>query len=663
MSEKIKEQIIKLVADLNDWNQQYFDHHQSAVSDQVYDAHLKKLIELEKKYPQYILSDSPTQKIGATLNNKFVKVEHKKAMLSLNKAYTINELNKFINDLEQKIQPNSKQKINFIIQPKIDGLSIALHYKNGKLVQALTRGDGKIGEDVTNNIFGLIADIPTEIACQDELEVRGEIYLSKSMFNLINQQEQTNYANPRNLASGTLRQLDQSIIKRRKLSAFIYDIVDYQSHQINTQEQVWNFLEQQGFPILEHIKLINEETEIKTFIEQIEQIRKDLEYDIDGLVFKLNQVDYYDQIGYTNKFPKYAIAYKFADEVIDTILEDIFITIGRTGIVTYNAKLKPVQLGGTIISAATLHNYNYIEDLKLNLNDEVSIKKAGEIIPKVVALKKKNSIGVFAKILTCPACKQTLIDTKTLNNQVCLNYECSEINIRKIVHFASRQALNIEGLAEGIVSKFYQLGFLKKIDDIFKLNQFADQIINHKGFGPKFWSNLWNAINQAKNTSLEALIFGLGIGQLGTKGAKIIAQEAQNLEGLLNLDYEQLNAIKDIGPITIDAIKTYLNHQDNINLIKNLIDFGINPQALKTNKDVNNFFYNKTFVISGTLSRPRQEVIDELEKRGAKISSSISKNTFALIVGENIGKAKITKAKELNIELIDENKLIELLKN
>ena len=663
MSQKIKEQIIKLVADLNDWNQQYFDQHQSTVSDQVYDAHLKKLIELEKKYPQYILSDSPTQKIGATLNNKFIKVEHKKAMLSLNKAYTINELNKFINDLEQKIQPDSKQKINFIIQPKIDGLSIALHYKNGKLVQALTRGDGKIGEDVTNNIFGLINDIPTEIAYQDELEVRGEIYLSKSMFNLINQQEQTNYANPRNLASGTLRQLDQSIIKRRKLSAFIYDIVDYQGHQISTQEQVWNFLEQQGFPILEHIKLINEKTEIKTFIEQIEQVRKNLEYDIDGLVFKLNQVNYYDQIGYTNKFPKYAIAYKFADEVIDTILEDIFITIGRTGIVTYNAKLKPVQLGGTIISAATLHNYNYIEDLKLNLNDEVSIKKAGEIIPKVVALKKKNSIGVFPKILTCPACKQMLTDTKTLNNQVCLNYECSEINIRKIVHFASRQALNIEGLAEGIVSKFYQLGFLKKIDDIFKLNQFADQIINHKGFGPKFWSNLWNAINQAKNTSLEALIFGLGIGQLGTKGAKIISQEVQNLEGLLNLDYEHLNTIKDIGPITIEAIKTYLNHQDNINLIKNLIDFGINPQALKTNSDENNFFYNKTFVISGTLSRPRQEVIDELEKRGAKISSSISKNTFALIVGENIGKAKITKAKELNIELIDENKLIELLKN
>ena len=659
MSEKIKKEIAKLVADLNYWNQQYFDYDQPVVSDQVYDTHLKKLVALEKQYPQYVLDQSPTKKIGATLTNKFAKVKHQKQMLSLDKAYSLNELAKFINDLKQK---TNDQTIDFMIQPKIDGLSIALHYQDGKLIKALTRGDGQVGEDVSANVIGLIKSIPTTIDYLQPLEVRGEIYISKSMFAKINQSELTQYANPRNLASGTLRQLDRDIIKKRNLSAFIYDLVDYQNHQLKTQDQVWNFLKQLNFPILETIKQVNNLDQIKDFIDLVDQTRQDLDYEIDGLVLKLNQINYYQLIGYTTKFPKYAIAYKFADEVVDTILEDIFITIGRTGLVTYNAKLKPISLGGTIVSAATLHNYNYISDLNININDEVSIKKAGEIIPKVISLKQKRSTGVFAKITKCPSCHNLLVDTKTMNNQVCLYFDCPEIQIRKIIHFASRQAANIEGLAEGIVRRLYEANFLKNISDIFSLNQYQDQIINLDGFGPKFWNNLWTSIEATvKNISLEALIFGLGIAQLGIKGAKLIANQILQFDQLLNINYSDLELIKDIGPITIEGIKAYLANQENQNLINKLIAIGINPKVQAKLVDQDNFFANKTFVITGTLNQPRQQIIKQLEALGANVSNAISKNTFALIVGQNVGQTKITKAQNLNIKVINESELEQLL--
>ena len=659
MSEKIKKEIVKLVADLNYWNQQYFDYDQPVVSDQVYDTHLKKLVALEKQYPQYVLDQSPTKKIGATLTNKFAKVKHQKQMLSLDKAYSLNELAKFINDLKQK---TNDQTIDFMIQPKIDGLSIALHYQDGKLIKALTRGDGQVGEDVSANVIGLIKSIPTTIDYLQPLEVRGEIYISKSMFAKINQSDLTQYANPRNLASGTLRQLDRDIIKKRNLSAFIYDLVDYQNHQLKTQDQVWNFLMQLNFPILQTIKQVSNLDQINDFIDLVDQTRQDLDYEIDGLVLKLNQIQYYQLIGYTTKFPKYAIAYKFADEIVDTILEDIFITIGRTGLVTYNAKLKPISLGGTIVSAATLHNYNYISDLNININDEVSIKKAGEIIPKVISLKQKRSTGVFAKITKCPSCHNLLVDTKTMNNQVCLYFDCPEIQIRKIIHFASRQAANIEGLAEGIVRRLYEANFLKNISDVFSLNQYQDQIINLDGFGPKFWNNLWTSIEATvKNISLEALIFGLGIAQLGIKGAKLIANQILQFDQLLNINYSDLELIKDIGPITIEGIKAYLANQENQNLINKLIAIGINPKVQAKLVDQDNFFANKTFVITGTLNQPRQEIIKQLEALGANVSNAISKNTFALIVGQNVGQTKITKAQNLNIKVINESELEQLL--
>lgn len=437
----IKDKIKELVHLINKWNIEYFDNDEPSVSDRVYDTHLKELIELEKKYPDYILEDSPTKHIGANVKNKFIKTIHSKQMFSLDKAYSFGEIDKFINDI---LDVTNDNKIKFLIQPKIDGLSISLIYENGELKKAITRGDGIVGEDVTNNIKNIIKDIPVNIKFKNSLIVRGEIYINKTNFQKIVNEENINYANPRNLASGTLRQLDNSIVKRRNLNSFIYEIVEPEKIGLLTQESIIDFLKKNDFIILEDYDIIDlqNRSRIYDFITNFENdIRKNLEYEIDGIVIKLNEVKYYEEIGYTSKFPKFMIAYKFDDELIQTILEDIFITIGRTGIVTYNAKLKKVLLKGTYVSAATLHNYNYIEELRINKNDEVTIKKAGEIIPKVVSLSKKHSIGTFPKITICPFCNSNLIDTKTFNNQMCINENCPEINIKKIIHFSSKQGM------------------------------------------------------------------------------------------------------------------------------------------------------------------------------------------------------------------------------
>lgn len=657
MSRDIKLKIKKLVDDINKWNIEYFDQEKPSVSDRVYDSALKELVDLEKKYPHFILENSPTKKIGSSTRNKFKKIKHKQKMLSLDKAYSIEEINKFINNIKKEIQ---NENINFYLEPKIDGLSISLSYNEGVLKQAITRGDGIEGEDVTNNVLGIITDIPIKINYLKPLEVRGEVFISKTNFEKINNEEENKYANPRNLASGTLRQLDNTIVKKRNLSSFIYDVVDYDKHNLKTQEEVINFLIKNNFSLFKDKTIANNINQIKYFIDSFNKIKDKLDYEIDGIVIKLNQTKYYEEIGYTSKFPKYSIAYKFDDEIVKTTLEDIFISIGRTGVVTYNARFKKILLKGTMVSAATLHNYNYIEELNINIGDEIQIKKAGEIIPKVVSLSKKHSKGVFKKILICPFCKNKLFDTKTSNNQICKNDFCPEINIRKIIHFASREGMNIEGLGEGIVRKFFSQNFINKIEDIFVLDKYKEDIINFKGFGNKFWLNLWNGINESKNISLDKLIFSLGIPQLGSKNAKQIAYHIKKFSNILDIDINSLTEINDIGPITIDEIDKFIKKESNIKLIKFLIEIGINPSFEQKSFNENNFFFDKTFVITGTFKKTRNELIKLIENKGGKISNSISKNTFALLKGENSG-SKEEKAKKLSIRIIEEIELNNLL--
>ncbi len=658
---KNKERIKELVDLINKWNSEYFDEDNPSVSDRVYDTHLKELVELEKKYPNLILDNSPTKNIGANLSkSKFKKVKHDKLMLSLNKAYSFEELNKFFSDISDVIKSND---INFLIQPKIDGLSISLKYENGELIQAITRGDGQIGEDVTDNVKNIINDIPVKINYFKPIEVRGEIYISHSNFLKILESENVEYANARNLASGTLRQLNNEIVKQRNLSSFIYDIVDFQKHNISNQKELVSFLLNNKFPfpsdyLIENI--IKKENIFEYILEFESKKRKSLGYDIDGMVIKLNEMKFYDEIGYTSKFPKYAIAYKFDEELIQTTLEDIFVSIGRTGIATYNAKLKPVLLLGTTVSAATMHNYNYVNDLGVNIGDEVTIKKAGEIIPKVVEVSIKKSNGIFPKIMFCPSCNSQLFDTKTHSNQVCLNKNCPEINIRRIIHFASKQALNIEGLGEGIVRRLYELNFLKKIEDIFFLEKFKDKIIEIKGFGLKFWSNLWNGIVNSYNVELQNLIFALGIPQLGIKNAKSIAKKIKQFDQLFSLNEENLLSIDDIGEVTIKEFFNYINKEENLKLFNFLISIGINP-IFNENKEITiPFFNSKTFVISGTFELSRDELKKIIEDNGGNTTSTVSKKTYALLLGEN-GGSKIDKAKKLGIRIIDKKELNEIL--
>lgn len=663
MEDKIFQRIKQLVELINKWNREYFDEDNPSVSDRVYDSHLKELEELESKYPQYVLEDSPTKKIGATLKNKFKKVVHDKPMMSLSKVYDFEELNKFFNDV---LKVTNNENISFLVQPKIDGLSISLKYKNGILYQALTRGDGLVGEDVTANIKDVITDVPTKIDYLNDLEVRGEVYISKSNFIKVIENEKTEYANSRNLASGTLRQLDSKIVKQRNLSTFIYNVVDYEKHNIYSQKDLVDFLEKHNFSFLKDYLIIDfkNKNKIFDFIKEFEDTkRNELEYEIDGMVIKLNEINYYDQIGFTSKFPKYATAYKFDEELVVTTLDDIFITIGRTGMVTYNAKLKTVLLKGTMVSAATLHNYNYVEELNLNIGDEVIIKKAGEIIPKVVELNSKKSNGIFSKITICPYCNNPLKDSKTLNNQFCINNECPEINIKKIIHFSSKQGCDIEGLGEGIVRKLYELGFIKKIQDIYSLSKFKNEIINIKGFGLKFWNNLEKGILDSYNVELNKLIFALGIPQLGSRNAKSIANKIKIFENIKTLDSSQLSSIRDIGEISTQEFNDYINNQSNIELIDFLLSIGINPSIKKNenNKSVE-FFENKTFVISGTFRISRNDLTKIIEDNGGKVSSSISKNTYALLLGKD-GGSKKEKALNLNIRIIEEDELISLIPN
>lgn len=661
MSEKIRLKIKKLVNQINIWNEEYFDNDNPTVSDRVYDSHLKELVKLEKQYPEYVLENTPTKKIGAnSAKTKFKKVVHEKPMLSLNKAYDFEELKKFFNDIY--IITNKQHK--YLIQPKIDGLSISLKYKNGKFIQAITRGDGSVGEDVTLNVKNVISGIPESIIETREIEFRGEIYISKSNFEKVIKEENVEFANARNLASGTLRQLNSDIVKRRNLSVFIYDIVDAEKYNIKTQEELVKYLKINNFPFINDyiIESTNNIENIFNYITNFENLkRNNLDFDIDGMVIKLNEMEDYEEIGYTSKFPKYAIAYKFNEEIVQTILENIFITIGRTGVVTYNAKLKKVLLNGTMVSAATLHNYNYVEELNINIGDEVSIKKAGEIIPKVVSLSKKKSSGVFQKIIKCPHCYSNLVDTKTQNNQLCINENCPEINIKKIIHFTSKQGLDIDGLGEGIIRKFYELKFIQKIEDIFILDKYHDQIINEKGFGDKFWKNLKDGIKESYKVKIDKLIFALGIPQLGAKNAKAIAKKIKIFENIKNVSIDDLIAIKDIGDITIHEFNKYLNNENNIKLVDYLVSIGINPAFEIDNNNIIDFFNNKTFVISGTFDISRNEITKLIENSGGNVSSSISKNTFALILGENAG-SKVEKAKKLGIRIIERDEFYSIIK-
>lgn len=655
---KIKEKILTLVQLLNKWNKEYFLDNNPSVSDLEYDQKLYELGELEKKYPQFVFPNSPIQNLGGYVDNRFKKVIHNQPMLSLSKAYSYDEIVHYIETLEKKVP---LEDINFSIEPKIDGLSISLHYQNGFLVQALTRGNGIEGEDVTENVY-TISVIPKIINYSKDLEVRGEVYLPKDNFNRINQEllnrGEKEFANPRNAASGTLRQLDQNIVKSRGLSALLYELVDPEKHNIKTQEEAINFMKNLGIPTNPFHKIVEIE-DLEEEIENFAEVKNTFPYDADGLVIKLNNLKYWKLLGKTAKFPRHSIAFKYEVESAISTITAIKTTVGRTGKITYVASLEPVELNQTIVKAATLHNYNFIKSLNINIGDKVKIVKAGEIIPKVLEnVSGKNSTN-YRKSTECPSCHSKLVEYEDNVDQFCINENCEDKIVNNIYHFASRESLNIVGLGLTTCYDLYHANLLKSIYDIFSLKDHKEAIKKLPRYGELKVNNLLKNIEKSKELPFNKVIFALGIKHLGARAAKLISRQYTCFIDILG-DYElfKIQTIPNIGPKIIESFAEFLKEQENRKLLE-FLDNTFEYQKAKVSNSTK--LDNLTFVITGKLSQPREYYQELIEINGGKVSSSVSSKTSYLLMGEDAG-SKFDKAQELKIKIINEQEFNNLIK-
>ncbi|WP_322901522.1 NAD-dependent DNA ligase LigA [Mycoplasmopsis felis] len=668
-SKNIKNKIKELVEQLNRWDWEYYMLNEPSVSDEVYDNFYRELEVLEQQFPDLIMSNSPTQNIGQWNNNKFAKFKHKKLMLSLNKAFSKEDLFKFLNETKENLKINN---LSFSLEPKIDGLSISLHYQNGRLIKAITRGNGVQGDDVTKNVFQ-ISELPKEIPFLKDIEIRGEVYLSKSQFEKINKQllknNQKTFSNPRNAASGTLKLLNPETVKERGLSILLYDIVNASELGFVSQEELLNTLKSWNIPTNSYIKNISDFNQIWDYVIAFKELKNSFDYDCDGFVIKVNNLKYWDELGQTSKFPKYAIAFKYETEEKVGLIKKITATVGRTGKITYLAHFnESLELNQTMVSNATLHNYEFINEMKINEGDEVLVIKSGEIIPKVIGLVKKNTDTIFRKLEKCPSCSFELLTKEGFVDQFCVNENCHEKRIRSLIHFCSNQAMNIETLGSEIIRTFYEKGFLTDILSIYRLSDYKENIVQLNSFGSsiknkntdfKKYNNIINSINQSKKTTVDTLLFAIGIPNIGKNVAKLISQKINKISDLLTLDLDTLLEINTIGNIIISSIKNFISIPENINLIKKLDEI---IEYQENQEKVSNTLENLTFVITGTLSESRDYFKNIIEQNGGKVTNTISKNTNYLLVGENPG-SKIEKANKLNIKIINETEFDSILSN
>lgn len=653
-----------LVDLLNKYNYEYYILDNPSVDDFEYDRLMQELIYLEKK-TNYIKEDSPTHRVGATVVSSFKKIAHKVPMLSLGNVFNEDEIIKF----DEKIK---KEGLNprYIVELKIDGLAISLIYEKGVLKQGITRGDGVIGEDITHNVK-TIKDIPLKINKDIDIEVRGEIYINKKEFERVNEERKKEglelFQNARNLASGSVRQLDSKVAAKRNLSNFIYHLPNPKDYELYSHEDTLKFMNELGFVVNEKRKICNNIKEVISFIKEITNERAQIPYDIDGIVIKVDDILMQESLGYTAKNPKWAVAYKFPPEEVVTKLKDIIFTVGRTGKITPNAVLEPVKVAGSTISRATLHNEDFIKEKDIRINDYVVIRKAGDVIPEVFNVKfdkRESNNKEFEMITKCPVCESNLVKKENEAHYYCLNDKCDAKNIEKIIHFSSRNAMNIEGLGERIAEDFYNYGYVKTIIDIYKLKDYKEELINLEGFGEKKVNNLLENIEKSKENSLEKLLFGLGIRHFGAKSAQIIATTYQNIDKLMNASLESLKNIYDIGDIMALSIYNYFKDEQNKKLIDELKKLNINMNYLGTNKiNIKEEFNEKKFVITGTISFISRDKLKEvITSFGGKCIDSVSKNTDVVIVGDSPG-SKYDKAKSLNIEIWNEEILKEKIGN
>lgn len=655
--------ILFLRKELEKYSIEYYVYDNPSVSDQEYDRLMQELMALEEKHPEMYDANSPSQRIIGQVLEGFEKVRHDSQMLSLGNVFNYEEIEEFVTRIQ-----GSVKDAEFVVECKYDGLAMSLIYENGSFVRAVTRGDGLVGEDVSANIK-TIQSIPMHIPERRHVEVRGEVYMPKKSFEELNERQKKNnqalFANPRNAAAGSIRQLDSSVCASRKLDAYWYYFQNAQDFGILTQQEALDRMRSLNFKVNPLYKVCKNTKEIWEFIQSIQEKRNDLPYEIDGMVIKLNSLSDQRTLGSTAKVPRYATAYKFPAERVQTRLLDIVITVGRTGKITPNAVLEPVRIAGTTVSAAQLHNEDMILSKDLRINDIVVVQKAGEIIPEVVSSVKERRDGSqvpYVYPTHCPVCGSRLVRLEGEAAHYCINQDCPARVVESMIHFASRDAMDIDTLGDKKIEQLHEFGFLNSIEDIYFLHEHREELLEKRGYQKKSVDKMLETIETSKKQPLALLLYGLGIRQVGKKAAAILANYFGSMDALMKADVDTLVSINDIGPITAQSIVEFFKDESNQKLIQTLKEQGLNmiqeKQEIKASR-----FTNKTVVLTGTLEHyTRNEAKEILENLGANVSGSVSKKTDYVIYGTAAG-SKLTKAQNLGVATMSEEEFVEEVEN
>lgn len=659
----MEERINELIDKINKASYEYYALDNPTITDQEYDDLYNELLRIEEKYPELKRIDSPTNRVGGQALEKFEKVTHETPMLSFDDIFNSDEIESFDNRIKKVVKNPS-----YTLEPKMDGLSGSLIYKDGILVRAATRGDGVTGENITQNVK-TIKSVPLKLTEKIDIEVRGEIYMSKLSFERANIEKRKNkekeFANPRNAAAGSIRQLDSKITAKRGLDYMAYFIPNPEKYGLKSQHESLEYLKKLGFKTNYKLNgLAHNAKEIEKFIENLGNEREKLPFPIDGVVLKVDSLEDEAKLGFTARVPRWGIAYKFPAIEVLTTLNEIKFTVGRTGKITPNAIFNPVHVDGSLVSKATLHNEDYCVQKDVRVNDIISIRKAGDVIPEVVEVKFERRTGEyepFKMIENCPICNTKLIKKDAMH--FCPNINCPARHIEGLIHFASRDAMNIDGMGDAIIEDFYNMGYLRKVSDFYHLNVYAENLMILEGFGEKSITNLLTSIENSKKNSLERLIFALGIPHVGAKTAKILAIKFETMDNLENATFEELTNIPDIGDIIAKSIIEYFNKEENKETLQELRNLGINMAYTGEKVKESEEFNNKTFVLTGSLEIfTREEAEEKIELLGGKTSGSVSKKTSVVIVGANPG-SKYRKAQELGIPIWTEQEFKEKLDN
>lgn len=655
----------ELRVQLDRWSREYYVLDQPTVEDYIYDKTYAELVAIEEQYPDLITADSPTQRVGGKILSSFEKVTHDIPLYSLNDVFNKEELLAF----DQRVQKAIGRPVDYCCELKIDGLSVSLRYENGEFVRGATRGDGSVGENITENLK-TVRSVPIKLKEPMSIEVRGECFMPKRSFVKLNQKNEEEgkpvFANPRNAAAGSLRQLDSKITAKRNLDTFLYTVADFGPMQATTQYEALEELDKIGFHTNHEKRLCHSIDEVWAFIEEYHEKRKDLPYEIDGIVIKVNDFSLQDQLGFTVKAPRWATAYKFPPEEVETVIEEIEWTVGRTGVVTPTAIMTPVRVAGTTVSRASLHNGDYIQMKDIRLNDTVQIYKAGDIIPEVAQVlldKRPKDSEPYKMPEHCPVCHSELVHLDEEVALRCINPKCPAQMKEGLNHFVSRNAMNIDGLGPRVLEQMYDKKLVADVADLYKLTE--EELLTLDKIKEKSANNILTAIDNSKENSVERLIFGLGIRHVGAKAAKILAEHFGDLETLSRSDFESIIQLDTIGDIIADSVVTYFDNEEVHELMEELKQAGVNLEykGIRSTqlKEVESPFKNKTIVLTGKLTRfTREEAKETIENLGGKVTGSVSKKTDIVVAGEDAG-SKLTKAQELGVEVWTEDQMAEAL--